>query len=63
MSETTWIDVLVKIEREKAVLVNNGDRDAWLPKLLILDTEDDIGAGVETRIEIALWLAEEKELI
>lgn len=61
--DTVWIDVLVMLERELAVLVQNGHREAWIPKSLILDEEDEIGTGVETRIELPAWLAEEKDLI
>lgn len=60
---TVWLDVLVKISRLKATLVDNGDTEAWIPNSLILDAEDDIEDGVETRIEIAEWLAIEKGLV
>lgn len=62
-SDSTWLDVLVKVETEKAVLLSNGSREAWVPKSQILDSEDDIGVGVETKVELPVWLAEVKELV
>jgi hypothetical protein len=60
---TVWLDVEIKATTSMALRVNNGERDAWIPRSQIIDQEDDLEIGVETRIEVAEWLAEEKELV
>lgn len=48
-------------ETEQAVLINDGNREAWIPKSQILQFEQDFKAGLITVI-IPEWLAIEKEL-
>ena len=62
-SETEWLDIVVKVDRPLAVLVNNGAIDVWLPKSQIIDSYDELGEGVATKIELPIWLLEEKGLV
>ena len=50
---------------DKAVLINDGDREVWIPKSQISVLEDwyDLEPGDPLTIEIPEWLAEDKELI
>ena len=52
--------LLVKHETDKAVLVNDGDEDIWLPKSKI--DYDEIEAGEECNFLIPEWLAVDKGL-
>ncbi len=60
--DTALVDLtgLIKINREKAVLFNDGARDAWLPKSLIEITPVDRGLVV---VAVPEWLALDKGLI
>ena len=62
-TESAWIDVTVKAETAKAVLLNNGHREAWVPRSQILDYEDELRKAVATKVELPLWLAEKAGLV
>lgn len=62
-TESAWIDVTVKAETDKAVLLTNGHREAWIPRSQILDNEDDLHKAVATKVELPLWLAEKAGLV
>ena len=49
-------------ETEKAVLVDDGDREVWLPKSHTF-LPDDYDIGETCIIQVREWLAIEKELI
>jgi cold shock CspA family protein len=60
------IAVQVKVNREglKAVLVNDGTKDVWIPKSQIEDPDmDDVETGDHIDIMIPEWLATDKGLI
>lgn len=59
---TEWLDVEVIHKTKAAVLVSNGQNQAWLPLAAIVDSEGDLTVGVHTRIEISGRLADEKGL-
>ncbi len=59
--EEVEIACTVKHQTEPAMLINDGDKDIWIPKSKISDyTETD---GVIESIFIPQWLAEHKELV
>lgn len=60
---TVWVEVEVKAVTDLAVLVDNGKREVWVPKSLIIDESDDLLVGTDASIDIAESLAYEKELI
>lgn len=62
-TESTWIDVTIEAETDKAVLLNNGHRKAWIPRSQILDYEDDLRRATATKVELPLWLAEKAGLV
>lgn len=51
----------VKHQTDNAMLINDGDKDAWIPKSKISDYSET--NGVIESIFIPEWLAEDKELI
>lgn len=59
------IEIAVDIKRitDKAVLANDGARDAWIPRSQITDYTDEIVVGESITIFVPQWLAEEKGLI
>jgi len=63
MSNGNNVDVLVTIERETdaAILVNDGDRTAWLPKSKV--AIDEVEADGTVVIHVPEWLALNEELI
>jgi hypothetical protein len=63
--ETAWIDVEIRRNhyREDAVLVSDGERDVWIARSQIKDSEDDLDEGTHTKIEIPEWLAAAKGLV
>ncbi len=57
---------MFKRQTEGAVLIHDGDTDAWLPKsqIILVDEEwDDIEEDEIINIEVPDWLAEEKGVI
>jgi hypothetical protein len=62
-SNTEWIDVTVVAATDKAVLLTNGKDEAWIPRSQIVDEEEDLRKGVETRVEIPVWLLEKSGLV
>ena len=65
MPSSIWVSVVLKIETEKAWLVDAGiKKDTWVPKSQIIDySENEFKIGDTIEIEIPEWLALEKELI
>jgi hypothetical protein len=62
-TESVWIDVSVRQVTDKAVLLYNGHREAWVPRSQILDYEDELQKAVATKVELSLWLAEKSGLV
>ena len=62
MRATAWITVEIKHMTEKAVLVSDSKTEAWLPKSMILDQDDELVKGNTVEIEISQELAEDKGL-
>jgi hypothetical protein len=62
-SNTEWIDVTVIAATDKAVLLNNGKDEAWIPRSQIVDEEEALAKGVATRVEIPVWLLEKAGLV
>jgi hypothetical protein len=58
--ENYEITVEVKRETDKAILVDDGDVEVWLPKSQIVERTDLKDGFAE--LVIPEWLAEEKEL-
>ena len=46
-----------------AILINDGDRDAWLPISQIQNYDESWKKGETVDFEIPEWLATEKELV
>lgn len=61
---TVEIECIVKIITERAVLINDGKRDVWIPISQISDWVggDEIDTSIES-IFIPEWLAIEKGLV
>ena len=55
------VDIIAKTE--KAVLVNSGIKESWIPLSQIDDYTDELTVGKSITIFISEWLAETKELI
>ena len=51
---------MLKHETKAAWLVNDGDKDVWLPKS---QCEIEMGKGTDCIVTLPEWLAKEKELI
>lgn len=62
-SNTEWIDVTVIAATDKAVLLNNGKDEAWIPRSQIVDEEETLAKGVATRVELPVWLLEKAGLV
>ena len=63
-AEKIEMSVTFKRETDLAVLINDGDKDIWLPKSQLGSYEFcDTGPGEVIDIEVAEWLAKEKGLI
>ena len=62
-SNTEWIDVTVIATTDKAVLLNNGKDQAWIPRGQIVDEEERLAKGVATRVEMPVWLLEKSGLV
>lgn len=64
--DTCWVDVdlmwLSPTGLAWKLQADNGI-EAWVPVAAIMDSEDDLGPGISTRIEIPTAMAEEKELV
>lgn len=61
MSERlTDVVCILKHETKAAWLVNNGDKDVWLPKS---QCEIELGKNMSCVVTLPEWLAQEKELI
>ena len=55
-SDLVEIACYVKIRRSRAIMINDGDKDVWLPLSLVEEYNDNMVVMPE-------WLAREKELI
>jgi hypothetical protein len=62
MAAEVEIECEVRAESDKAMLIYDGKREAWIPKSQITDHSDDAD-GRTTSIFIPEWLAKEKGLI
>jgi hypothetical protein len=62
-NNTEWIDVTVIAATDKAVLLNNGKDEAWIPRSQIVDEEEELRKGVATRVEVPVWLLEKAGLV
>jgi len=62
-SDTEWIDVTVIAATDRAVLLNNGKHEAWIPRSQIVDEEETLAKGVATRVEVPVWLLEKSGLV
>lgn len=62
-TNTEWIDVTVIAETAKAVLLNNGKDEAWIPRSQVVDEEEPLVKGVATRVELPVWLLEKSGLV
>lgn len=60
--EYVEISAEIKYMTEKAVLVNDGDRDVWIPKSQI-DEPDELEEGVAAGFFIKKWFAKKEGLI
>ena len=58
-SDLVDIEVVIKIETAKAVLVNDGKRDVWLPLSQVEMERDD----EKTFVTMPEWLAIDKGLV
>jgi len=63
-TEMCEVAVTMKRETERAVLINDGDRDHWLPKSQIEAEDGEFPeAGVSFTLRVAAWLAKDKGII
>lgn len=62
-NNTEWIDVTVIAATDRAVLLNNGKNEAWIPRSQITDEEETLAKGVATRVELPVWLLEKSGLV
>lgn len=63
-AEKVEVSVTFKRETDRAILVNDGDKDIWLPKSQCsIAAEDFPEPGEAIEIEVAEWLAKEKGLL
>ena len=60
-SDLIDVEVALKRETTAAILVNDGDRDVWLPKSQI-EYEETKTKGIWT-VTLPEWLAQAKDLI
>lgn len=58
-----YIDGEVRHITERAVLIHDGKREAWIPLSKIEDSDDEIAVGKHLEILIPEWLAIDKGLI
>lgn len=59
-----YIACQVKHKTDKAVLIHDGARDAWIPNSQIEDPDPaDLEIGQHVELLLAEWLAREKGLI
>lgn len=56
------IECEVKLKTERAYLINDGKREAWIPISMVSDSCED-SKGHITSIFIPLWLATDKGLV
>ena len=57
------IEGILKAETEKAILFDNGDVQAWIPRSQIESIHHDSANFLSVTIIIPEWLAEAKDLI
>lgn len=63
-AEKIEVSVTFKRETDRAILINDGDKDIWLPKSQCsIDAEDFPEDGETCELLVAEWLAKEKGLI
>lgn len=62
----TFVEIYISVKRttEKAILIDCDGKEAWIPKSLIKDFDDqEVNVRFTGNIEIPEWIANEKELI
>jgi hypothetical protein len=59
-----WIEICCEIKRitDKAVCINDGDDDVWLP-LSQVEFDGDVSEGDTMTIEVKEWIAEREGLV
>lgn len=63
-AEKIEVSVTFKHETDRAVLINDGDKDIWLPKSQIdIEGGEFPEEGEACELLVAEWLAKEKGLI
>lgn len=53
----------VEVETEKAIMVSDGYKTAWIPKSQIAETSEVQARGDRGNLRIPEWLAKDKGLI
>jgi hypothetical protein len=53
----------VEIETEKAIMVSDGFKTAWIPKSQIAETSEVQAKGDKGNLRIPEWLAKDKGLV
>jgi len=62
--EYTEIACEVHIKTDRAILIHDGAREAWIPRSQIEDPDpEDMAIGSHITLLIPTWLAQEKDLI
>jgi len=62
-AETINIAVEVKHATDAAVLVWDGDKEVWLPRSQVFDSDGPLAIGNDVVIVVPVWLAENKGLV
>lgn len=63
-NEYTEIACEVRIKTDRAVMIHDGAREAWIPRSQIEDPDpEDMEIGSHITLLISTWLAQEKGLI
>jgi hypothetical protein len=66
MAERKQVEIYAEIKRRtaKAVLISDGETEAWLPLSMIeIDTIPDTARDNQARIALPEWLAKDKGLM
>lgn len=59
-----YVDCEIRVLTERAVLVHDGDREAWLPRNQIEDPDPaSLEPGQHVELLVAEWVAVEKGLV
>ena len=63
MPDIRFDDVVCKAETDKAILVEIGGEEHWIPQSQILDDSQVWRKGDEGELVVTEWIAIEKELV